>query len=159
MRISQEVFRRTLATFATGVTVVTFRSNGSAHGLTVSAFTSVSLEPPLILVCIKNGRDSHALLEQARHFAVNILSEGQQELAMRFANPNLSSEERFRDAELRTEERAPVFTRNLSHLVCRIANRYDGGDHVICLGEVEDAGMSDETKPLLYHRGAYLSLP
>jgi flavin reductase (DIM6/NTAB) family NADH-FMN oxidoreductase RutF len=155
MGISQDDFRQALGTFCTGVTIVTFRSEGICHGLTVNAFSSLSLDPAMVLVCIKKNGGSHALIAESDAFAVNILSYEQEDLAYRFANSELSSEQRFEDAELRQDLDQPVFRDDLSYLVCKTVNRYDGGDHSIFLGEVQDVGINPDKKPLLYYRSRF----
>ena len=90
-------FRKICGQFATGVTVLTTTSNGEAHGITVNSFTSVSLDPPLILFCIDKKAGFNTPLTAEKSLAINILSEEQQEISNRFANPSMTSEERFRD--------------------------------------------------------------
>jgi flavin reductase (DIM6/NTAB) family NADH-FMN oxidoreductase RutF len=155
MRISQEHFRQVLGTFCTGVTIVTFRSNGIAHGLTVNAFSSLSLVPALILICIKKEGTSHTLLLESDNFAVNILCEKQADLAQRFANSELKSDERFKNTELQPKISQPVFLDNLSYLICKTVQRYDGGDHSIFIGEVQDVGINPDKKPLIYYSSAF----
>jgi len=157
--VNEDIFRKTLGSFATGVTIVTFKTGTDYHGLTVNAFSSVSLQPPLILVCIKKESTSHAAMTAADGFVVNILSESQQELAGRFANPRLSSAERYQDTDYRTSGRGiPVFGDNLGHLECRAVERLQGGDHTIFLAEVENAEFAEDRKPLLYFRSQFHDL-
>jgi len=138
MSASPELFRNTLAKFCTGVTIITTKNQQGMHGLTVNAFTSVSLDPPLILVCIQKNGLSHSTLCECETFVVNILSIEQKELADRFANPALDSEERFRDLSFRVSENGvPILVGNLGHLECRVINQFEGGDHTIFVSQVE----------------------
>ncbi len=159
MSVNEDTFKNALGSFATGVTIVTFKNGEDFHGLTVSAFSSVSLQPPLILVCIKKDSTSHALMAATDGFVVNILSDSQQELAGRFANPGLSSAERYKTAAYQTNSRGvPVFTDTLGHLDCRTVEQLDGGDHTIFLGSVEHADFEEGKKPLLYFRSQFHGL-
>jgi len=155
MGISQDTFRQVLGTFCTGVTIVTFKSNNTSHGLTVNAFSSLSLDPALILICIKKDGVSHKMLQDTNSFVVNILSEKQKDLARHFANSNLSSDERFNGVTLKPDTPDPVFVDNLSYLACKIVNRFDGGDHSIFIGEVQEAGINGNERPLLYYRSEF----
>ncbi|HEX5520667.1 MAG TPA: flavin reductase family protein [Longimicrobiaceae bacterium] len=153
--IEASEFRRVMGHFATGVTVVTAtRGDGSACGLTVNAFASVSLEPPLILVCIERGADSHGCIRAAGAFAVNVLDEKRGErLSRRFAAWDV--EEKLRGVAYRAERTgAPVLEDALAWLDCRIHDVIDAGDHSIFLGEVV-AADAREGAPLVYYRGGY----
>jgi len=150
---NQRELRDVLGRFPTGVTVITMLDAGeNPIGLTVNSFTSVSLDPPLILWCL--ARDSNALaeFETCTHFAVNILATDQMDIARRFAMP---SDNRF--AGITFEQGrggVPLLTGCAAHLQCRNTAQHDGGDHVIFLGEVTDFDQSD--KPSLAHsRGHY----
>jgi 3-hydroxy-9,10-secoandrosta-1,3,5(10)-triene-9,17-dione monooxygenase reductase component len=156
MGISAGDFRRALGCFATGVTVVTTRQqDGSPCGLTASAFTSVSLEPPLVLVCVDKKSDSYPHFGPAGVFAVNVLDEDQQAISSRFAT---SGGNKFTGlAYTWSEIGAPILERRLAVLECRIVHTYEGGDHVIYVGEVmrAEAGTG---RPLLYYCGRYGAL-
>lgn len=124
-------FRGSLGRFATGVAVVTVAADGQRHGITVNSFTSVSLDPPLVLVSIQRTASSHALLA-GRPFTVNILGAEQQSIAMHFAGrPN--AEPNWLDGSY-----APRLAGALSHFECTPWAEYDGGDHTLFLGRVED---------------------
>jgi flavin reductase (DIM6/NTAB) family NADH-FMN oxidoreductase RutF len=153
--IDQSEFRRVIGHFATGVAIVTTtREDGSACGLTVSAVSSLSLDPTLILVCV--GRDSDTLpwLERAGFFAVNVMEEGKGEtLARRFAGGG--DEDKFRGVAWHAEHTgAPVLDDALTWLDCRVTDALPGGDHIIFVGEVVAADAREGT-PLLYYRGGY----
>lgn len=153
MSISKEEFRRALSRFASGVTVVTTKdADGKLYGITVSAFCSVSLEPPLILVCIERSTGSHRALAQSGAFVVNVLRENQQNLSDHFA---LSLEDKFAGVEYHPGiDDIPVLTGALAHLECRLRHSYEGGDHTIYVGEIEKA-TTDDGNPLLYFHGNY----
>jgi len=154
--IDQDLFRAVLGRFATGVTVVTTRdADGTPHGMTVSAFSSLSLEPPLVLVCVANSATMAPLMASAEHFAVNVLSSTQEAVSRRFAG---DVHDRFAGIGFHEGHNgAPVLDEVLAWLQCRIVARHPAGDHVIIIGEVEHADVGDG-KPLLYYRGGYATL-
>lgn len=143
-----------MGVFPTGVTVVAARGDdGDPYGLTVNAFTSVSLDPPLVLVCIDRGSSSHDRLVEAGTFTVSILSSDQEELATRFAfDP---AELRFRDEEWRSEHDGALVPEGAAAwMVCDLDAVHPGGDHSILVGNVRHlgAGASDA---LVFYRGRY----
>ena len=156
MGIDKPLFRSVMANFAAGVTVVT--TNGrdqSPYGLTATAFTSVSLLPPLALVCIDKNAESFPHFETSGVFAVNLLARDQESLSQRFA---VSGGEKFDGvAWHRGTLGAPLLDGTIGHVECRIVHAYDGGDHVIYVGEIESA-RAGEGEPLVYFRGAYRSV-
>ncbi|MGA9768423.1 MAG: flavin reductase family protein [Blastocatellia bacterium] len=156
MSVSKDEFRSALGRFASGVTVVTTTSkDDKPSGITVSAFSSVSLEPPLILVCIDKRASVHDLFEKGHHFAVNILAEDQEILSRRFASkePDRFSGTGYTEGETG----APILTGALASIECRVVHAYPGGDHTIIVGEVERLDVNDG-KPLAYFRGGYVQL-
>jgi flavin reductase (DIM6/NTAB) family NADH-FMN oxidoreductase RutF/pimeloyl-ACP methyl ester carboxylesterase len=149
--------RDALGCFATGVTIVTARAaDGTPIGLTANSFTSVSLDPPLLLVCIANSAGSAPALREASHFAVNVLQIGQQPASNRFAG---KGEDRFGQTpwECGLEE-MPVLTGALGNFECRQSAVHDAGDHFILVGEVLRARFEARRDPLLYFRGKYRRL-
>ncbi len=156
MPISRDEFRHALGRFASGVTVVTTKdAEGNLHGITVSAFCSVSLDPPLILVCIDKNTGSHYALGQTDSFVVNILRDDQQYISDRFASylPN-----KFEVVEYHSGiDDLPVLENVLANLECRLVNAHDNGDHTIFVGEIEKATVNDG-KPLIYWHGNYKQL-
>jgi flavin reductase (DIM6/NTAB) family NADH-FMN oxidoreductase RutF len=151
--ISADDFRKVLSHFASGVTIITTcDGDGRPTGLTASAFTSVSLEPPLVLVCVAHKSQSYpALLERGR-FAVNFLRSDQEDLSRRFATSRL---DKFDGVPHRISPLGvPVLTEALAHVECVTVNRHVEGDHTVFIGRVEDCGTSDGA-PLLYFRGKY----
>jgi len=155
MPVTSEQFRQALAHFPAGVTIVTVRSGDRTHGLTVSAFNSVSTEPPLIAVIIdQRHRAAEMFNAPDASFAVNILSEDQSELSNRFAW--VKDEDRFAQGNWGTATTgAPVLLDALSWLDCSIEARHEAGTHRIYLGLVQASNVPNETKPPLiyWHRG------
>ncbi len=147
-------FRKICGQFATGLTVLTTTSNGEAHGITVNSFTSVSLDPPLILFCIDKKARFNKPLTAEKSLAINILSEEQQEISNRFANPSMTSEERFSGLQLLSDYAYPVFDDNVGVLIAQLQQTHDGGDHWIYIAKVIE-GQSFAGNPLLYHAGSY----
>jgi flavin reductase (DIM6/NTAB) family NADH-FMN oxidoreductase RutF len=152
MPIDKQEFRRVLGHFAAGVTVITTVGDGKPYGLTATAFTAVSLEPPLVLVCVDKRSDSHPHFHASRVFAVNFLAHDHEDVSRRFA---VSGGDKFGDMPIRTGVTgAPVFSDALGHLECRATEVIEAGDHTIFIGQVE-AADAREGEPLLYFRGAY----
>ncbi|MDZ7267040.1 MAG: flavin reductase family protein [candidate division KSB1 bacterium] len=157
--IAEHEFRQVMGRFATGVTIVTTRAGGIIHGLTANAFCSVSLAPPLVLVCVNKAAQSHDLIRQGGCFAVSILAASQRAAARRFAREELPARERFADLRLRTAiTGAPILEECLAWLDCRLVATHEGGDHTIFVGEVVALGQNADLPPLLYFRGSYHTL-
>lgn len=150
-------FRDALGCFATGVTIITAMTpDGTPIGLTANSFTSVSLDPPLLLVCIANGAGSAPILREAERFAVNVLQIGQQPTSNRFAG---KGEDRFAATPWELGEfGTPVLTGSLSSFECARDAVHDGGDHFILVGRVLKAMFEPRRDPLLYFRGKYRRL-
>jgi len=150
------LFRSVLGRFATGVTVVTARDEaGNDHGMTASAFCSLSLDPLLVLICVEKVAELHTVLASATHFAVNILSSSQESISRRFSE---EIEERFEGiGYARGITGCAILGGVLGHLECEIVERYPGGDHTIHVGKVIAAAAHKGT-PLLYYRGGYAQL-
>ena len=151
--IDGPTFRQLLGRFATGVAVLTARDpDGTPHGMTANSLTSVSLEPPLILVCIDHDATMHALLSGGAAFAVNVLEAHQETLSRRFAGDH---EDRFDGIGYRLSPRGLVLLDGaLAHLECVAWARHEAGDHTIVIGRVVD-GAARDGRPLLYYRGGY----
>jgi flavin reductase (DIM6/NTAB) family NADH-FMN oxidoreductase RutF len=158
--LSPELFRRVMGSFATGVTVVTVqREPGKVHGMTANSFTSVSLDPLLILVCVDQNAQLLSFLKNARRFGVNILRSDQQALSEHFAKPHPPPEEE-RQLNVQFEwapSGIPLLAGSLAQLTCNVAAQYMAGDHTIFIGEVESMREGDG-EPLLYHRRKYREL-
>lgn len=153
MPISSADFRSALSRFASGVTVVTTQdAAGNRHGITVSAFCSVSLDPPLVLICIDKNTGSHYAFEQAGRFTVNILARDEAHLSEHFAT---LLPDKFAGVDYAVDEHGiPILSASLVNLQCSLFKALDGGDHSIFLGEVEHVIVRD-AKPLVYFRGSY----
>ena len=143
---SNEAFREALAHFASGITVVTTRTAAGPVGFTASAFTSVSLAPPLVLVCVGKRASAHEPLVGAELFGVSVLAERQGELAEQFGRSGI---DRFRGVPLRTGARVPLVDGALVQLECRRHATHDAGDHTILVGEVLDGKVAPE-RPLVH---------
>jgi flavin reductase (DIM6/NTAB) family NADH-FMN oxidoreductase RutF len=156
MPVGKDEFRTALGHFASGVTVVTTAGqDGNVHGITVSAFSSLSLDPPLVLICIEKRASIYDHLREGGFFAVNILAEDQELISRRFATRDT---DRFDGIGYTTGATGcPILTGTLAFLECRVVNAYPGGDHTIFIGEVEAMGAT-EGKPLAYFRGGYSKL-
>ncbi len=153
MPVTATEFRLALRRFAAGVTVVTTRDGeGRPCGLTASAFTGVSLDPPLVLVCVDHEAAAYPAFEVHGWFAVNMLAEGQEHLARQFA---LSGGDKFVGVAFHEGgARLPILDNVVAAIECRIVHRYEGGDHTIFVGQVEGTSIGGGT-PLVYYRGGY----
>lgn len=149
--------RDAMGCFATGITVVTsIGEDGAPVGLTANSFTSVSLDPPLLLVCIANGAGTAPILRKAEHFAVNMLQTSQQPTSNRFAG---KGEDRFAATQWQEGETGvPLLDGSLGSFECKRHAVHDGGDHFILVGEVVRAQFEPRRDPLLYFRGKYRRL-
>jgi flavin reductase (DIM6/NTAB) family NADH-FMN oxidoreductase RutF len=155
MSLESHEFRRALGMFATGVTIVTTRSaEGKPIGLTANSFTSVSLDPPLVLFCVGRRSYSSAHFERSTHFAVNVLSEDQHGLSARFAR---SSDDKWNDVAFGLcGVGCPAFADALAVFECETYRIHDGGDHVIVIGKVLSCtSRLRGGAPLLFFRGDY----
>ena len=155
--VTPDEFRATLGRFASGVTVITVETpTGDVHGMTANAFCSVSLRPPLVLVCVDHLAETYLHIRERRQFGVSVLKEEQEALSEFFADP-----ERNHDAAYRLgiqyhpmKSGTPVLRDTLANLDCSVVHDYEGGDHTIFVGEVQEVVVA-EGSPLLYFRGRY----
>ncbi len=154
------LFRRVTGAFTTGVTVITVeREPGVVHGMTANSFTSVSLDPLLVLICVDHEARLLSFLKSQRRFGVSILREGQQSLSEYFAKTEQTAEE---DARLGvrytwTSSGIPLLDNTLAQLACNVVAEHPAGDHTIFIGEVESM-ESHDGEPLLFQRGQYRRL-
>ena len=152
--VNSDQFRQVMGNFATGITVVTTKdSSGKPYGLTVSSFTSVSLNPVLVLVCFENKLSGLQAFKDSRHFGVSILSEHQEDLSRMFATKDSD-----RPASVYFEGKLgmPLLHNSLAVMECETVEVYAGGDHQIFLGEVKSVEVLQAGQgPLLYFRGKY----
>jgi flavin reductase (DIM6/NTAB) family NADH-FMN oxidoreductase RutF len=155
--IASEEFRRACGRFATGVTVATvLDARGRPHGLTVNSFTSVSLAPPLVLICLGHNVTVIDAFRPAEFFGINVLAAGQQEIADRFARKGL---DRFADISWRRGKTGvPLLSGVLATLECSVRQRTPSGDHDIFLGEVVHTHVFHEATPLLFYASGYRKL-
>jgi flavin reductase (DIM6/NTAB) family NADH-FMN oxidoreductase RutF len=150
--MDEREYRRVIGGFGTGVAVVTTRTADGPSGMTVNSLTSVSLDPPLLLVCLARGTRTAKAVEQAGAFVVNLLDHTQKAVANTFA---AAGEDHFRDVELNPDaDGLPVLCGGLGHLRCEVERIDEGGDHVIVLARVAEAVMGSGD-PLLFYRGRY----
>jgi flavin reductase (DIM6/NTAB) family NADH-FMN oxidoreductase RutF len=150
-------FRNTLGGFATGVTVITTRGEDNAYGMTASAFSSVSLDPPLILVCIGLSAAGSEMIRGNGVFAVNILGAEQEPLSRFFASKDRPrGRDAFRGVPHREEVTgAPILEGVAGFVDCRVHAEHEAGDHLVFIGEVVALGYDPDARPLLFHGGAY----
>src|SRR3972149_4769173 len=158
--VTDKAMRRIRGLFASGVTVVTSAHAGRLHGLTVSAFLAVSLDPPLVLVCIGNEAAAQEIITASGIFAVNILSDEQEFLSERFAARAPIVNEKFEGVPYHLATTgAPILEESIAWYDCRLAATYASGDHVIFVGRVAAVGFGDESRrPLLYFANRYAGL-
>lgn len=152
MSVDHDTFKAVMGQWPSGVTVVTTHDAEGPAGMTASSFSSVSLEPPLISVCVARHLAMHERLSKAGHFAVNILPKHGIEDGMRFAGMLPDVTDRFDGITThKAETGSPILDGMLGWVDCRCWAQYDGGDHTIFIGEVLDAGIDRTASPLLYH--------
>jgi len=155
MPIDDAQFKAAMSHFASGVTVVTTEHAGVQYGMTVASFASLSLHPPLVLVCIEKSVKSHDAIALAGKFGVSILAQAQQDVSGRFAS---KVEDKFAGMPVRMGELGvPLIDGALCALECRLHAQLAGGDHTIFVGEVVEASCSDGA-PLVYYRSGYREL-
>jgi flavin reductase (DIM6/NTAB) family NADH-FMN oxidoreductase RutF len=156
MSLDPDAFRAVMGRFASGVTIVTATdSDGNDNGMTVSAFASVSLNPPLVFICIDKAASMHGVLIDTDFFAINILASTQEAIARRFADTDA---QRFEGIGFRRGENgAPLLNDTLAFVECKRVSSTDAGDHTMIIGETLATSMSD-ARPLLYYRGGFAQL-
>jgi flavin reductase (DIM6/NTAB) family NADH-FMN oxidoreductase RutF len=155
--VTADAYRQVMQHWPSGVSVVTMHAPHGPHGMTASAFTSVSIAPPLVLIVVDKRWRSHDFIAGARAFTVNVLSDGQSILADRFAGREPQAGDRFAGLDVRVSERAgPILTAALAHLECVYESHHDAGDHTIFVGRVVGAEVHDpDGSPLVYHARDY----
>lgn len=151
MSMDSRAFRNALGQFATGVTVVSIKDGDDVHGMTANSFTSVSLDPPLILICVHKDNTTHRLIEEKQAFAVSVLSENHEAVSRYYAGDR-SIDLTARWSEEKTN--SPVLSDALAWYDCRLWQAYDGGDHTIYVGEVLEFDAPGG-RPLLFFGGRY----
>lgn len=155
MPIDDAGFKLAMSHFASGVTVVTTEHEGSMFGMTVASFASLSLHPPLVLICIEKSVKTHDAIAASGRFGVSILASSQAEISGRFAS---KSDDKFSGVSIRQGELgSPLIEGAICALECRLHSQLPGGDHTIFVGEVVDA-QTGEHPPLVYFRSGYREL-
>lgn len=157
MSLDSADFRRAMGCFATGVTIITLDLDGEVHGMTANAFASVSLDPPLALVCVDHTTRTHDHLHRKKRFGVNVLSEDQRAISEYYARPERTHDRAEAEAGARfdrTHYGTPMLHGALAYLECRLHSAQEAGDHSIFIAEVEDVVVR-EGDPLLFFRGKY----
>ena len=156
--VDSAAYRRVMGFWATGVSVITAQAETGPAGATANALTSLSLEPPLALVCFDlSSRTLHAVRESER-FCINMLADGQEDVSRLFATKR-SQEEKFAEIDHRLEHGAPVIDGCLAWIVCSLDSELRRGDHVIAIGQVLGGDLDEAARPLLFYRASYLTLP
>jgi len=157
MTLNPAEFRKAMGAFTTGVTIITVDLDGEVHGMTANAFTSVSLDPMLVLVCVDHATRTHAHLHAKKRFGINVLCEDQRGISEYYARPERTHEHAEVEAGAgfdRTRHGTPVLRGALAYLECRLQTVQEAGDHTIFIAEVEDVVVA-EGDPLLFFRGKY----
>ena len=153
--VATDALKQLLGRRAAAVAIVTARAGERIHGMTVTAYTEVSLEPPLVLVCADQTSNTHPVISAGGVFALNLLSDAQAELSNRFASKQ-DEDRRFEGIAWETAVTgAPILPGVLGALDCRVVAAHEAGDHVIYVGRVEAVRHHPEREPLLYHRATY----
>ena len=148
------LFKDICGTFATGVTVITSKKLDQDYGFTANSFTSVSIDPLLVLFCLDKKAKSNDSLQINDFFVVNILSESQEKICYQFANSKLNPNERFEKVKTKiSKNNIKIISNSIAWIECKIKNIIDGGDHFIYLGEVLSGSLSEKKQPLVYHNG------
>jgi 3-hydroxy-9,10-secoandrosta-1,3,5(10)-triene-9,17-dione monooxygenase reductase component len=146
-----------MAFWATGVSVVTARGTEGPAGATANALTSLSLEPPLVLVCFDTSSRTLGAVRESGHFAINVLALGQYGTSRLFAT-KLAQEEKFAESVHRLELGVPVLDGCIAWLVCSLESEFSRGDHVVAIGAVLTGGYNATAEPLVFFRGSYSGL-
>ena len=157
MTLNPTEFRKAMGAFATGVTIITVDLDDEVHGMTANAFTSVSLDPMLVLVCVDHSTRTHAHLHAKKRFGINVLCEDQKAISEYYARPERSHEHAEAEAGARfdrTRHGTPMLDGALAFLECRLESVQEAGDHSIFIAEVEDVVVR-EGDPLLFFRSVY----
>ncbi|MBT2736998.1 flavin reductase family protein [Bacillus sp. ISL-7] len=150
--VDQQQFKQVIGHFASGVSIITVSNNGVDFGITASAVCSVSVDPPMLLVCVNKSTGTCHAISAAESFTVNIVNETQKELALRFARANT---DKFDGVDFSYGELGnPVLGQTLATLECRVVEEITGGTHSVFLGEVQKADAADGD-PLVYYRGKF----
>jgi len=159
MPLDADLFKNALRRWASGVTVVTSKNGDHVHGMTVSAFSSVSADPPLVMICANRNSLTHEVIAAGMVFAVNILAADQEDVSNRFASSKTEST-RFDEVKWHHGETgAPVLDEALACLECTVRSAHAEGSHTIFVGQVEAVHFREGVGPLVYYDAAYRTIP
>ncbi len=154
--VSSEEFRSAVAHFATGVTVITtVDDQGQPHAMTANSFTSVCVEPPVVLVCVAHGAYTHEFLERTRRFGVSILRQDQEDLGVYFARRPKDRTGAAEYSFTRAEEGVPLLDHCMVFFGCQVIGSHVYGDHTIYLGQVKEIRQNDADAPLMFFRSRW----
>jgi 3-hydroxy-9,10-secoandrosta-1,3,5(10)-triene-9,17-dione monooxygenase reductase component len=153
--IPLEEFKKSLGRFASGVTLITYTEGSLLSGITVSSFTSLSLDPPLILFNIQKTASSHDKLLHSKGYAVHILSNEQESISNQFSSSKTDRNEVLKSLGPKFIDEIPVLESSLSYLVCSNHKTFEGGDHTIFVGMVNHVYTNESKSPLLYYNKGY----
>lgn len=158
--VSPEDFKGALGSWASGVTVVTTRLEDMVYGITVSSFSSLSMDPRLVLVSLNDANHLPHMVKKSRRFGVSILAEGQEDVSAYFSKSGRNPTESFEDPVhvFAGETGSPLISGALAHIDCELEEAFPGGDHTIAVGKVVAANFDPSRSPLMYFRRAYRSL-
>ena len=152
--LDAQELRRVMARWATGVAVVTSRAEDGPRGATTNALTSLSLDPPLVLVCLDRRSNTLEGVRTSGRFCVNVLAADQEDLARRFATKQ-SGEEKLAGVPHEPVDGVPVLAGGVAWLVCELERELDGGDHTILIGRPFETGVDPDAEPLVFYGGRY----
>ena len=159
MPVHPETLRRVMRHWTTGVTIVCAAHNGHRHGMTVTSFTSISLEPPLVLVSLEHGTRTLELVKQAGTFSVCLLQQGQEGISDRFGGRETEDTDRFAGLDTDVElTGAPILKDCMAYLDCRVVGQHEAGNHTLIIGEVLEAAGEERGDPLVYFNRNYRRL-
>jgi flavin reductase (DIM6/NTAB) family NADH-FMN oxidoreductase RutF len=157
--VSPDDFKAALGSWAAGVTVVTTRQKDMVYGITVSSFSSLSIDPLLVLVCLADSNRLPNMIRESRKFAVSILAEGQDAVSQWFAKSGREPVKHFEDfGTIEMHTGSPIISGSIAHLDCELDRLIPGGDHTIAIGRVVGAAADASKKPLIYYRRGYRPL-
>lgn len=157
--VDGQAFRMHMRRYPTGVTVITSHAGDVHHGMTANSVTTLSLEPPSYLICVKKDARLHPVIEAAQHFCVNLLAADQGAVSATFANIDLTDDERWETVSFRDSGiGARVIDGCTGYAECKVTASYDGGTHTIYIGEVMRLEAGEEKPPLVFYGGRYREL-
>ena len=153
--MNKDLFKKICGSFASGVTVITSKDQNVDYGFTASSFTSVSIDPLLVLFCLNKEAKSNKALNKKSFFVVNILSENQMNICNQFANNKITPKERFNKVDtINSSNLIKIISDSLGNLECQVTEKIDSGDHYIYIGKVLNGYLNKELlKPLIYQNG------